>query len=417
MARQFLTNIDLNKNELLNAKIQVLSSAPLSPVQGQIYFDSTALTLKQYNGTEWVAYTQSGDISNADIASDADIELSKLAVDPLARANHTGTQTASTISDFDTAVQTNTLDSLTVPVADVDLNNNKITNLATPTLDSDAANKGYVDAARSGLDVKASVRVATTTNITLSGTQTIDGVSVIAGDRVLVKNQTADEDNGIYDVSTTAWSRSDDADTSEKVTSGLFTFVEEGTTHGDAGFVLTTNQPIVLGTTPLSFTQFSDTGQVTAGDGLTKTGSEIDVVGTADRITVNPDSIDIASTYVGQSSITTLGTITTGVWNGTTLAIANGGTGATSASDARTNLGATTKFSASNPELTPTSGVVTWTVTHNLGTTDVVVSLKDLSDNAMVEANVITTSSTVVTISFNSTTTVTADSYRVVVVG
>jgi hypothetical protein len=467
MARQFLTGLDLNKNELLNAKIQSLSSAPAAPVEGQIYYNTTSKRLEQYNGTAWKPYTQSGEIVNADIATGAAIAISKLAVDPLDRANHTGTQTASTISDFATSVQSTRLDQLANPTASVSLNSQKITNLATPTDDTDAANKGYVDSARSGLDVKDSVRVATTANIALTGTQTIDGVAVIAGNRVLVKNQTTESENGIYVVAAGAWSRSTDANTDPKVTSGLFTFVEEGTANKGSGWVLITANPITVGTTALEFSKFSEAGQITAGDGLSFTGTTLNVGGTTDRIAVTADSVDIASTYAGQTSITTLGTIGTGTWNGTTIgvanggtgattltgfligngtsavtasatiagsaisgditgnaanvtgtvAIANGGTGATTAANARAALGATTKYAASNPEIAPESNIATWTVTHNLGTTDVVVSLKDLSNDAMVEANVVTTSTSVVTISWNASTTVGANSYRVVVIG
>jgi hypothetical protein len=193
----------------------------------------------------------------------------------------------------------------------------------------DAATKAYVDATKQGLDVKDSVRAATTANITLSGTQTIDGVAVIAGDRVLVKDQSTGSQNGIYVVAAGAWARSIDANTSAKVTAGMFAFVEEGSTNGDGGFVLTTNAAIVLDTTAIAFTQFSGAGQITAGAGMTKSGNTLDVVGTAGRISVAADSIDIDSAYVGQATITTLGTVTTGVWNGTTVAVANGGTGAT----------------------------------------------------------------------------------------
>lgn len=467
MSRQYLTGLDLNKNELLNAKIQSLSSAPSSPVEGQIYYNTTSKTLLQYNGSAWKAYTQSGSIVNADIASDAAIAIAKLAVNPLDRANHTGTQLANTISDFNTAVRSNRLDQLAAPTAPVALNAQKITGLADPTDAQDAATKAYVDAARTGLDVKASCRVATTANITLSGTQTIDGVAVIAGERVLVKNQSTASQNGIYVVAAGVWSRSTDADTDAEVTSGMFTFVEEGTVNDNSGWVLSTANPIVVGTTDLTFVQFSGAGSIEAGDGLVKSGNTINAVGTSNRISVTSDAIDIASTYVGQSSITTLGTITTGTWNGTTIgvanggtgatsltgfivgngtsaftasstiagsaisgditgnaanvngtvAIANGGTGATSAAAARTALGATTKYAASNSELAPSSGIVTWTVTHNLGTTDVVVSLKDLSNNEMVEADVATTNGNTVTISWNAAATVTANSYRVVVIG
>lgn len=246
----------------------------------------------------------------------------------------------------------------------IDMNAHKITNLAEPTADSDAATKYYVDAARSGLDVKQSVKAATTANITLSGTQVVDGISLAVGDRVLVKDQTTGSQNGIYVVASGAWSRSTDADNtpSGEVTSGMFVFVEQGTVNSDCGFVLTTNDPITLGTTALDFTLFSTSGTLIAGNGLSKNGytlevnvaaaggleivsdnlqlkagvagngltytsGVLDIVGTANRITVNADSIDIASTYVGQSTITTLGTIGTGTWQGTVISPTYGGTG------------------------------------------------------------------------------------------
>ena len=211
----------------------------------------------------------------------------------------------------------------------VDVNSKRITSVGDPTQAQDAATKAYVDAVKTGLDVKDSVRAATTANITLSGTQTIDGVAVIAGNRVLVKDQSTGSQNGIYVVASGSWSRSLDCDNTPgtEVTSGLFTFVEEGTTNADSGWILTTNDPITVGTTALSFVQFSGAGQVTAGAGLTKTGNTLDVVGTSNRITVTADAVDIASTYVGQSSITTLGTIATGTWNATVVTGQYGGTG------------------------------------------------------------------------------------------
>ena len=204
------------------------------------------------------------------------------------------------VSDFDSGVQANRLDQMAQPTASVALNNQRITGLADPVADQDAVTKAYADALVTGLDVKDSVRVATTGNITLSGTQTIDGVNVVAGDRVLVKDQGTGADNGIYDVvSGGSWTRSDDADNSPsggEVTSGMFVFVEEGSTNADAGFVLTTDNPITLGVTSLTFAQFSGAGQITAGNGLTKNGNTLDV-GTANtgRIVVNANDIDLAT--------------------------------------------------------------------------------------------------------------------------
>ena len=216
--------------------------------------------------------------------------------------------------------------------------------------DDSLVNKSYVDAVANGLDVKASVRVATTANLAGSynngngtitassnGAISIDGVSLSVNDRVLVKDQTTQTQNGFYKVTTVGsgsaafvLTRTPDADAASELTGGAFTFVEEGTANADNGFVLTTNGTPTHGTTNITFEQFSGAGQISAGAGLTKTGNTIDVVGTADKITVSANALTIASTYVGQSSITTLGTITTGVWNGTAIAATSGGTGLTS---------------------------------------------------------------------------------------
>ena len=143
---------------------------------------------------------------------------------------------------------------------------------ADPTNDLGAATKQYVDAVATGLDWKQSVRVATTAAITLSGEQTIDGIGVVAGDRVLVKDQGTGVDvaNGIYVVAAGAWARSEDADDDAEVTAGMAVFVEEGTANEDSGFVLVTNDPITVGITALDFARFSSPGDYSAGTGLTE---------------------------------------------------------------------------------------------------------------------------------------------------
>jgi hypothetical protein len=244
----------------------------------------------------------------------------------------------------------------------ISVSNAQIKNVAEPTDDTDVATKYYVDAARSGLDVKASVRLATTADITLSGVQTIDTKTTATGQRILVKDQESASENGIYvanDVG--AWTRATDFDTNTEVTSGAFTFVEDGSVNQNAGFVVTT-KVVDVGTTAIDWTLFSASGTLIAGDGLVKSGytlavnvasdggieinsdslrlksslagdgltyadGVLSIGGTSNRIVVNADSIDIDAAYVGQTSITTLGTITSGTWNGNTIGSGYGGTG------------------------------------------------------------------------------------------
>jgi hypothetical protein len=181
----------------------------------------------------------------------------------------------------------------------VNANSNFVSNVLDPQLPQDAATKAYVDATAQGLFPKASVRVISRENITLSGTQTVDGVLLNEGDRVLVAGQTSGSENGIYVVASGTWARSDDANTDGKVKAGLFTFVTEGSVNQDSGWVLATDNPIFVGTTSLLFTQFSGAGQISAGDGITKTGNTLNVVTAgSDRIVVNADSIDLATAGV-----------------------------------------------------------------------------------------------------------------------
>lgn len=332
MAQKFVTNLDLNQNQLLNATFEVLSSNPESGnFEGRMIYNSTTDSILVYGNGAWRKVVNS-------ISSGGGPGIAEALT--VSESNGTVTLTLS-VADTDSAgllpaamwnmLTDATADATASKLAKRDANGN--IKVATPTDDAHAVTKGYVDAARSGLDVKASVRVATTANIGLATALTIDGVALAVGDRVLVKNQDTAANNGIYVVASGSWARAEDADSSAEVTTGMFTFVSEGTVNADSGWVLTTNDTITLGTTGLTFVQFSGAGQITAGNGLTKTGNTINAVGTADRITVNSDSIDIASTYAGQSSIVTLGTVTTGTWDATTVAVTAGGTGVESFTD------------------------------------------------------------------------------------
>ena len=265
----------------------------------------------------------------------------------------------------------------------ISASNALIKDVATPVDPNDAANKAYVDAVAEGLHIHASVQAATTAAITGSVTydngtsgvgatlttdtpiNTLDGYSLVNGDRILIKNQANTGHNGIYiRTSSTVFTRAADFNTVAEIASGDFLFVSNGTVNGKTGWV-NTSKSITVGTTAVVFEQFSGAGTYIAGSGLAFTGNTIDIVlqtngglevvsdelglksttagsgltfssgvlnigGTADRITVNNDSIDISGTYVGQNTITTLGTISTGTWQGTTIATIYGGTGNTS---------------------------------------------------------------------------------------
>ena len=265
----------------------------------------------------------------------------------------------------------------------ISASNALIKDVATPVDPNDAANKAYVDAVAEGLHIHASVQAATTAAITGSVTydngtsgvgatlttdtpiNTLDGYSLVNGDRILIKNQANTGHNGIYiRTSSTVFTRAADFNTVAEIASGDFLFVSNGTVNGKTGWV-NTSKSITVGTTAVVFEQFSGAGTYIAGSGLAFTGNTIDIVlqtngglevvsdelglksttagsgltfssgvlnigGTADRITVNNDSIDISGTYAGQNTITTLGTIATGTWQGTTIATIYGGTGNTS---------------------------------------------------------------------------------------
>lgn len=178
----------------------------------------------------------------------------------------------------------------------IDANNSRISNITDPTQAQDAATKAYVDAVKQSLDIKDSVRVATTANITITSDlnvgDTIDGITLADGDRVLVKDQSTASENGIY-VAGSSPVRSADANASSEVTSGMFVFVEEGTANADNGFVLTTDGTITLDTTNLTFVQFSGAGQIVAGDALSKTGNTLNVNDDNITLEVNSDNLRI----------------------------------------------------------------------------------------------------------------------------
>jgi len=417
MAQKFLTNINLNQNQLINATFEKLATNPSDGnFEGRMYFNTATDTIFVYTGSAWKSIPHT-------IVSGGGAGI----VEALTVSESNGTITLTlNVADTDSAgllpasfwqmLNDATSDATASKLVRRDAQGNA--KVATPTDAAHIATKGYVDAARQGLDVKQSVRVATTAAINLANGleagNVIDGETLVAGDRVLVKNQVTASENGIYvAVASGAASRSSDAngtaDTGE-LSPGTFTFVEEGTTNHDKGFVISTNGTITVGSSAIAWTQFSGAGSFDAGDGLSQTGSTINVNVVANRTEIVGDAVDIASTYVGQASITTLGTITTGVWNGTDVAVADGGTGASDATTARTNLGIkTTAGAASTTTATlarvaaqgntaHVSGTSTTTVTHNFNTTDVIVQVYEVATGETVVGDVNRTNPDTVTV-------------------
>ena len=434
MAQKFLTNIDLNSNQLINAKFEALATNPTTGnFEGRMYFNTATFTLMVYANAAWKKSVHS-------IASGGGAGIAEALT--VSESNGTVTLTLN-VADTDSAglmpaamwqmLTDATEDATASKLVKRDGNGNA--KVATPTDAAHIATKGYVDAARQGLDVKQSVRVATTAAINLSSDlnngDTIDGVTLVTGDRVLVKNQGTASENGIYVATATgAASRSSDAngtaDTGE-LKSGTFTFVEEGTVNSDKGFVVSTNGTITVDTTGIAWTQFSGAGSFTSGDGLSQDGNTINVNVTANRTAITADAIDIASTYVGQSSITTLGTITTGVWNGTDVAVADGGTGSSTAAGARTALGIVSSAgtsTTSTPALAriakqacaaSAAGTSSTVVTHLFNSTDVIVQIYEVSSGATVIGDVVRTNADTVTVTLLGT--ITAGDYTIVVTG
>lgn len=184
---------------------------------------------------------------------------------------------------------------------------------ANPTNSLHAATKDYVDTlfASGGVPPFAPVRVKTTGNITLSGTQTIDGVAAIVGDRVLVSNQSTASQNGIYVVAAGAWARATDADQSAEYHPARVVFVQEGTAYGNTAWAVSNAIAPVINTDPITFVQVSGSQAYTGGNGINVTGNVITAVGVAGQITVTGGGIGLATSGVGAGGTYTKVTVDT----------------------------------------------------------------------------------------------------------
>ena len=259
----------------------------------------------------------------------------------------------------------------------LDLQSQKIVNLADPSSSTDAANKAYVDNVARGLSWKAPVRVATTANGTLATAfangQTIDGVTLATNDRILLKNQTPSQDNGIYIVPASgAPSRANDADTNGELAPGTSVSVIEGTANGDKVFQIISDAAITIGTTAQTWGQLGGGSSVTAGNGIDISGGVVSVVAdpaSGSGISVGAGGVKIDSSVVARKYSANIG-------NGSSTSIA---------------------------------------VTHNLGTKDVAVSLRQNSDDAGFMTDWVATDANTVTLTFASAPS--SGQHRVTVIG
>ena len=258
-----VTTVDINGGTIDGAVIGGASAAAI-----------TGTTITATTLTDGTASISSGDITG----------VTSLAVD---NVSVNGNDISTTNSNGNLTLSPNGNGTVTVPSGYKDRTGFGATSLVS---------KEYVDAVKVGLDFKDSVRVATTANISLStAPAAIDGVTLSSDDRVLVKDQSTGSQNGLYvfNGSGSAMTRATDADANAEVTSGMFTFVTEGSVNADSGFVLTTDGSITVGTTALAFAQFSGAGQITAGAAMTKTGNTLDVAVDGQSLEVSSDALRI----------------------------------------------------------------------------------------------------------------------------
>jgi hypothetical protein len=330
-AQTFTVDIDLIGNALRNALLDPVASDPVSPANGQIWYNSSSNVWKIRAGGATVVLGR--------------------------------------------------LDQISAPTASVDLNGQKITNLGTPTLDADAVTKLYVDNLIAGAKWKtpeARVSTAGLGNITLSGTQTVDGVALSVGDRVLVTDQSATADNGLYVVASGAWTRTTDANTWDELVSAAV-FVRQGTTNADKGFVCSIDAGGTLGVTAITWSQFTGGAAYTASLGVTKVGNDFRF--DYDNTTLNLDGsnkaqikdLGVATGKIADDAVTNakLANMAADTIKGRANGAGTGDPTDLTAAQVRTILGLFQTYSANVGD----GASNTITITHNLGTKDVVVQL------------------------------------------
>jgi hypothetical protein len=406
--------LDFAKLEGRNFVGHLLGTAPSSPVKGQLYMNTADNTLYWYDGTQWVAAKAGAGTPTGPAGGDLSGTYPNPQIAPgvitdvdVAAANKDGAVGTVSMRTLGAGAQqampgNRTLDAVTAPAADLYLNNKKITSLADPVASTDGANKQYVDNAAQGLDAKGSVKAASTGNLTLSGTQTVDGIALVANDRVLVKDQTTPAQNGIYIVAAGAWTRATDADAWTELP-GAYVWAEQGTVNADTGWVCTSDQGGTLGTTNVTWTQFSGAAQINAGAGLTKTGNTVDV-GAGAGISVAADSIAVANNGITNAMIADAAVDLSSLDVTGILPPTKGGTGA-DASTTPGKLTARNNLSAAGVFVQNTHGAGTTIsipqTTHGLkATSALIVQAQIIATGAVVWPDVVVAANGDVTVTF-----------------
>lgn len=311
----YVADIDMRGNEILDARVPRINGLPTATaaMNGWMVYNTQDDRWYVCRASAWMQIPQN--LSTLEGVTAASLRD---------RTNHTGTQPSSTISDFHAAVIASRLDEFAAPTAAVSMGSQRITSLADGTAASDAVTKSQLDAvaavanaAASGVAIKASVRAVAKTAITLSSAQVIDGVSVVAGDRVLVAGQASAAANGLYLAASGAWSRTTDADQTGELAPGTLVAVREGTAEADTLWGLVTDAAITIGTTAQTWSRVVAGSQgeiILAGNGLSKTGSTLTVVPKASGgLAVDGAGVAVDSTVARTAS----GTVPAGSTNAT----------------------------------------------------------------------------------------------------
>jgi hypothetical protein len=367
MSLKLVTNLDFNQNQALNICLQNLASDPGSPVESQIWYRTDLHTIREYS---------SGTVKTL-------------------------------------ATLTNSLSDFSVPTANLSAGSFQINNLANGTASTDAATVGQLNNAILGLDVHASVMAASTgSNINLASVLVtgfvVDGYTCLLGDRILVKDQTTQSQNGIYIVPASgAAARAADCNTATNYLQGSFCFVENGTANGGSSWVTSTAGPYVIGTTNIVWVTFAGAGVTySAGSGLTLTGTVFSVNVSGNTVEISSGNLRVKSnsstgqpllsggtgneaTY-GAINLAGGSTIVTG-----TLPLGNGG-GYTTAATAKTALGFTTKYA----QAVGNGSLTSFTVTHSLGSSNVSVDVVEVSTGDLVMADILVVDANNVTVNF-----------------